>query len=80
MQKTNYEEIERGSVVEKLRESFFTGENNQEIQHKMNAELDEMVTSGADITAVKRIKIGRNDPCPCGSGKKFKKCCIDKAR
>lgn len=20
-------------------------------------------------------KIGRNDPCPCGSGKKFKKCC-----
>jgi hypothetical protein len=23
----------------------------------------------------KRIKVGRNDPCPCGSGKKFKKCC-----
>ncbi len=22
-----------------------------------------------------KIKIGRNDPCPCGSGKKFKKCC-----
>ncbi|MGE3978301.1 MAG: UPF0149 family protein [Nitrospira sp.] len=22
-----------------------------------------------------RTKIGRNDPCPCGSGKKFKKCC-----
>jgi uncharacterized protein len=21
--------------------------------------------------------IGRNDPCPCGSGKKFKKCCLD---
>ena len=21
-------------------------------------------------------KIGRNDPCPCGSGKKFKKCCV----
>jgi preprotein translocase subunit SecA len=20
-------------------------------------------------------KIGRNDPCPCGSGKKYKKCC-----
>lgn len=24
---------------------------------------------------VKSEKIGRNDPCPCGSGKKFKKCC-----
>jgi len=23
-------------------------------------------------------KIGRNDPCPCGSGAKFKNCCIDK--
>lgn len=23
----------------------------------------------------KEVKIGRNDPCPCGSGKKYKKCC-----
>ena len=22
-------------------------------------------------------KVGRNDPCPCGSGKKFKKCCAE---
>lgn len=22
-----------------------------------------------------RMKIGRNDPCPCASGKKFKRCC-----
>ncbi len=26
-------------------------------------------------TIVKEAKIGRNDPCPCGSGKKYKKCC-----
>ncbi|MDF1614799.1 SEC-C metal-binding domain-containing protein [Desulfurivibrio dismutans] len=25
-------------------------------------------------------KIGRNDPCPCGSGKKFKKCCLEQQR
>jgi tetratricopeptide (TPR) repeat protein len=25
-------------------------------------------------------KVGRNDPCPCGSGKKYKKCCLLKAR
>ena len=25
-------------------------------------------------------KIGRNEPCPCGSGKKYKKCCIDLAQ
>ena len=28
-----------------------------------------------DLTQIDISKIGRNDPCPCGSGKKFKKCC-----
>lgn len=27
---------------------------------------------------VKKTKIGRNDPCPCGSGKKYKFCCLNK--
>ena len=27
---------------------------------------------------VKKAKIGRNDPCPCGSGKKYKNCCLGK--
>ncbi len=26
------------------------------------------------------MKIGRNEPCPCGSGKKFKKCCKDEKK
>jgi preprotein translocase subunit SecA len=29
-------------------------------------------------TVEKSIKVGRNDPCPCGSGKKYKKCCYPK--
>lgn len=29
----------------------------------------------ASNTVVKGKKIGRNDPCPCGSGKKYKQCC-----
>ncbi|HSV93917.1 MAG TPA: type I methionyl aminopeptidase [Desulfobacterales bacterium] len=28
---------------------------------------------------LKNAKVGRNDPCPCGSGLKFKKCCAEKA-
>ncbi|MFW6678035.1 SEC-C metal-binding domain-containing protein [Lacrimispora sp. AGF001] len=32
-------------------------------------------TQKASGTIVKGAKIGRNDPCPCGSGKKYKKCC-----
>ena len=32
------------------------------------------------VSAIRRQpKVGRNDPCPCGSGKKFKKCCGAKA-
>ena len=27
---------------------------------------------------MKKNKVGRNQPCPCGSGKKFKKCCYGK--
>ena len=30
------------------------------------------------VTDGRQSKVGRNDPCPCGSGKKFKKCCIDR--
>lgn len=35
----------------------------------------------SDIPAIpvrRSAKIGRNDPCPCGSGKKYKKCCLRK--
>ncbi len=35
-------------------------------------------TAGAPVKQVRRDssgKVGRNDPCPCGSGKKYKKCC-----
>ncbi|NEX21510.1 hypothetical protein G3480_14530 [Thiorhodococcus mannitoliphagus] len=27
------------------------------------------------VKAAVSSKVGRNDPCPCGSGKKYKKCC-----
>ncbi|MHC9539983.1 MAG: preprotein translocase subunit SecA [Vulcanimicrobiota bacterium] len=30
---------------------------------------------GAAVTTKKSEKVGRNEPCPCGSGKKYKKCC-----
>jgi len=25
---------------------------------------------------VMKVKVGRNEPCPCGSGKKYKRCCL----
>ena len=35
-------------------------------------------TAGAPVKQIRKEaaeKVGRNDPCPCGSGKKYKKCC-----
>lgn len=32
----------------------------------------------ANTDEIRRMKIGRNEPCPCRSGKKYKKCCLGK--
>ena len=41
---------------------------------------EEVVPSGerGSVLKNKEMKTGRNDPCPCGSGLKYKKCCLDK--
>ena len=53
-----------------------------EIEQKVEKEQVAQVTStNKDDSSVKTPykrkgeKIGRNDPCPCGSGKKYKNCC-----
>lgn len=35
-------------------------------------------TIARGCTVGRKFSIGRNEPCPCGSGKKFKRCCMDK--
>ncbi|MBC7315167.1 MAG: SEC-C domain-containing protein, partial [Chloroflexi bacterium] len=34
--------------------------------------------AAGSLSAPKHGKVGRNDPCPCGSGKKYKNCCLRK--
>ena len=46
-------------------DNIFTEEKRKELYKEQKA-------SG---TVRKEKKVGRNDPCPCGSGKKYKKCC-----
>ena len=43
---------------------------------RLNVLSSLMPRSGDPFNGVFTGKIGRNDPCPCGSGKKFKKCCL----
>ena len=42
-----------------------------------NPEIEKL-SAASDSIKGKKKKIGRNDPCPCGSGKKYKKCCLNK--
>ena len=55
---------------------------NQEVKREKVAK--ETGTTAADKAQVKKQpvrkekKVGPNDPCPCGSGKKYKKCCMQK--
>jgi preprotein translocase subunit SecA len=54
-------------------------------QRRKRRELEQARMAGAgDRDPVQQVvrgsaKVGRNDPCPCGSGKKYKKCCGAKA-
>ena len=47
-------------------------------QEKVRAQ-GTVINDGMDQPYVRGSKkIGRNDPCPCGSGKKYKQCCMNK--
>lgn len=56
---------------------FFSGDTDHEIYRKMDGRRAELEALGA--TNFFRTKIGRNATCPCGSGLKFKKCCLARA-
>ena len=55
--------LENGQIVKLREKSQFVREND--LWYYLSGEC-----------TVKRQKIERNGPCPCGSGKKFKRCCL----
>jgi preprotein translocase subunit SecA len=81
-------EAERAHQAEALRRQKAAQEAAQlsaldltrSIQRKKEKELAGLQMVGGDSstttkTVVKGKKVGRNEPCPCGSGKKYKNCC-----
>jgi len=61
----------------KRQDQRLLGERGKRTRRKEDVEAEEELLKEAD--KVDPIKAdhepGRNDPCPCGSGKKYKKCC-----
>ena len=76
--------VSRDDAFQELKkDKFFTpiDDTIKELENWAMFEEDKPVTQTTQ-KATKTIKatrkIGRNEPCPCGSGKKYKKCCIKK--
>jgi preprotein translocase subunit SecA len=81
-------EIKRSSVERIMQMKLFTAQEIDELKRQQQALLDQQLEAHrrAQEAAQSRqenaaprpgrgtIKVGRNDPCPCGSGKKFKNC------
>ena len=68
-----------GDTVEELSGWYCFTEQYREDQERWHRRAE------ADLARSQRVEnpfkgVGRNDPCPCGSGKKFKKCCLASVR
>ena len=68
-----------GDTVEELSGWYCFTEQYREDQERWHRRAE------ADLARSQRVEnplkgVGRNDPCPCGSGKKFKKCCLATVR
>jgi Protein of unknown function (DUF1186)/SEC-C motif len=69
-----------GDIVEKFSTWAFESGDDEEKEHASDAPWS-LWDGVVDTPAVNPFRnVGRNDPCPCGSGKKFKKCCLDAHR
>ena len=71
------------SIREEIVRRLFLIQLRPQVEIKREKVVKETFEGGGDQTVkrkpvVKKAKVGRNDPCPCGSGKKYKNCCLDK--
>jgi preprotein translocase subunit SecA len=75
------EELVAASAEQRRAAQTAVEDFTRNIQRKKDKEMAELQFAGGSGTAteqkqaISQKKAGRNDPCPCGSGKKYKKCC-----
>ena len=62
-------------LLEKLKSQFIALLINIKILNKPEEEKNKSIDQKKKLKEFASKKIGRNDPCPCGSGKKYKHCC-----
>jgi hypothetical protein len=73
---------EESPLCDSIRERFIEEEARHLAARERIAKMNEawerrMLADSIQLPFVReKPKVGRNEPCPCGSGKKFKKCCL----
>lgn len=72
-----YDEDEIEERQERWRREEEEDEDDEEEEELEYLEEDESLL---DLFTPEQKKTGRNEPCPCGSGKKYKKCCLNKEK
>lgn len=83
--KTPTNNIKTGTIMDGIENDMKLTEENTVTMEEVNqaVKLDEgtiqklMAYQNHKPSVRENKKIGRNDPCPCGSGKKFKNCCMN---
>ncbi|NBT58419.1 hypothetical protein EBT16_06510 [bacterium] len=70
------EQVKTDVICKLYRVQVTREEQVEEMQPKAQSMQFLHGSEEAEAAPVKRVddKVGRNDPCPCGSGKKYKKC------
>ncbi len=69
---------EEGAIVGKALDDRLGAYDQPPVFHReegREAEAEDEAPRPPAAAEAKPVKVGRNDPCPCGSGKKYKKCC-----
>jgi tetratricopeptide (TPR) repeat protein len=65
---------DRIAVLERLHDTYYEFDMIHEAD-EVGKEMDRLSREKRMTKTTKSIKVSRNEPCPCGSGKKYKKCC-----
>jgi SEC-C motif len=79
---TDAEIVSTARMVQVLADAGYDPSSDREMQMGLTAfHAALLVCANASrpspVHLAKKARAGRNDPCPCGSGKKYKKCCLD---
>lgn len=67
-------------AAEALRHWAMFSESEERMPEEKDFEKLIRMLEKEESKSVRKTKVGRNDPCPCGSGKKYKYCCLNKPK